>query len=100
MTISAALFQPHVGTAFSVLQAPGQTPNPQFTLSLDEVTAEPVSHPGHQAFSLFFASDASFMLQQGTYFLQHATLAEQPIFLVPIARTADGFRYQAYFNLG
>ncbi|SFP95290.1 hypothetical protein [Ralstonia sp. NFACC01] len=100
MTISAELFQPHVGTAFSVLQAPGGAHDPQFTLNLDKVTAEPAPRPGQRVFSLFFASDASFMLQQGTYFLQHATLPEQPVFLVPIARTAEGFCYQACFNIG
>ncbi|CAJ0822207.1 MULTISPECIES: hypothetical protein [Ralstonia] len=100
MTISAELFQPHVGTAFSVLQEPGQTPNPQFTLRLDEVTAAPAARPGQQAFSLFFAGDSSFTLQQGTYFLQHDSLPEQAIFLVPIERNAEGFRYQACFNLG
>jgi len=97
MTISADLFQPHVGTAFSVLQQPGQTPDPQFTLHLDEVATAPA---GQQTFSLFFASDTSFTLQQGTYFLQHDTLPEQAIFLVPIERNAEGFRYQACFNLG
>mgnify|MGYP003335596290 CR=1 FL=1 len=98
MTLSAELFQPHVGTTFSVLQEPGQTPNPQFTLRLDEVTT-PVTRPGQRAFSLFFAGDASFTLQQGTYFLQHDALPEQAIFLVPVARTTEGFRYQACFNL-
>jgi hypothetical protein len=98
MTLSAELFQPHVGTAFSVRQEPGQIPNPQFTLRLNEVTT-PAARPGQQAFSLFFTGDASFTLQQGTYFLQHDTLEEQPMFLVPIARTTEGFRYQACFNL-
>lgn len=99
MTISAELFQPHVGTVFSVLQESGQTPNPHFTLHLEEVTADSAARPGQRVFSLFFAGHASFMLQQGTYFLQHDTLAEQPMFLVPVARTTEGFRYQACFNL-
>lgn len=99
MTTSVELFQPHVGTAFSVLTEEGQRPNPQFTLRLDEVTIAPFTRPGQQAFSLFFEGDASFTLQQGTYFLQHDTLAEQPMFLVPVARTTEGFRYQACFNL-
>ena len=81
-----------------MLQEPGQIPNPQFTLRLNEVTT-PAARPGQQAFSLFFTGDTSFTLRQGTYFLQHDTLAEQPMFLVPIARTAEGFRYQACFNL-
>lgn len=98
MTISAELFQPHVGTSFSVVLEPNQTPNPQFTLRLYEIST-PAIRPGQKAFSLLFEGDASFTLQQGTYFLQHDTLAEQPMFLVPIARTAEGFRYQACFNL-
>ncbi|CAJ0699777.1 MULTISPECIES: DUF6916 family protein [Ralstonia] len=99
MTISAELFQPHVGTAFSVTTVPGQAPDLPFTLRLDEVAISRFARPGQKAFSLLFEGDASFTLQQGTYFLQHDTLAEQPMFLVPIARTAEGFRYQACFNL-
>ncbi|MGN6261334.1 MAG: DUF6916 family protein [Ralstonia sp.] len=99
MTISAELFQLHVGTAFSVTTVPGQAPDRPFTLRLDEVAISRFARPGQKAFSLLFGGDASFTLQQGTYFLQHDTLPEQAIFLVPVERSADGFRYQACFNL-
>ncbi|AQW30232.1 DUF6916 family protein [Ralstonia syzygii subsp. celebesensis] len=99
MTVSAELFLPHVGTAFSVRRQAGEAADPPFTLRLDEVATAKTAHAGHRAFSLFFVGDAAFLLPQGTYFLQHAALPEQPMFLVPIAGPRDGYRYQACFNL-
>lgn len=98
MTVSAELFLPHVGTAFSVCRQAGEAADPPFTLRLDEVALAKAARAEGRAFSLFFVGDAAFLLQQGTYFLQHAVLPEQPIFLVPIAGSRDGYRYQACFN--
>ena len=99
MTVSAELFLPHVGTAFSVHNAEGDTSGPSFTLSLDEVTSATTAPARGRAFSLFFQGSSALLLQQGTYFLRHAVLPEQPMFLVPIAGSRDGYRYQACFNL-
>lgn len=99
MTVSAELFLPHVGTAFSVHSATAEAADTPFTLSLDEVTSAASGPADARAFSLFFQGDAAFLLQQGTYFLRHAVLPEQPMFLVPIAGSRDGYRYQACFNL-
>ncbi len=99
MTVSVELFLPHVGTPFSVHWQTGEAAEPPFTLRLDEVATAKAARAGHRAFSLFFEGDAAFLLQQGTYFLRHAVLPEQPMFLVPIAGSRDGYRYQACFNL-
>jgi len=99
MTVSAELFLPHVGTTFSVYSPTAEATDPPFTLSLDEVASAGPAPTGGRAFSLFFQGDAAFLLQQGTYFLRHAVLPEQPMFLVPVAGSRDGYRYQACFNL-
>ncbi|WP_439893440.1 DUF6916 family protein (plasmid) [Ralstonia sp. 25C] len=98
MTVSAELFLPHVGTAFFVHNAEGDASDPPFTLSLDEVASATTASAGGQAFSLFFQGRGVLLLQ-GTYFLRHAVLPEQLMFLVPIAGSRDGYRYQACFNL-
>ncbi|WP_426400423.1 DUF6916 family protein [Ralstonia sp. R-29] len=98
MTVSAELFLPHVGTAFSVHNAAGDASDPPFTLSLDEVASATTAPAGGRAFSLFFQGSGALLLQ-GTYFLRHAVLPEQPMFLVPVAGSRDGYRYQACFNL-
>ncbi|CEJ17997.1 MULTISPECIES: DUF6916 family protein [Ralstonia solanacearum species complex] len=99
MTVSAELFLPHIGTAFSVRWQADEAADPPITLRLDEVAIARTARADHRVFSLFFVGDAAFMLQQGTYFLRHAALPEQPMFLVPIAGASDGYRYQACFNL-
>lgn len=99
MTVSAELFLPHVGTAFSVHSPTAEATDTPFTLSLDQVTGIASAPAGSRTFSLFFQGDAAFMLQQGTYFVRHAVLPEQPMFLVPVAGSCDGYRYQACFNL-
>ncbi len=99
MTVSAELFLPHVGTAFFVHGPTAEATDTPFTLSLDEVAGVASTPAGGQTFSLFFQGDTAFLLQQGTYFLRHAVLPEQPMFLVPVAGSRDGYRYQACFNL-
>jgi hypothetical protein len=69
-----------------------------FELELVEVT-EPTMTASQTFFSLFFLGNGDFMLPQGTYRINHDQLGEMVIFLVPTAREADGFKYEAAFNL-
>ncbi|WP_035059347.1 DUF6916 family protein [Andreprevotia chitinilytica] len=95
MTLTVDLFRPHVSTPFIV-----QLPNQQRTeLVLEEVAEDAATHTGDRGFSLFFKGNASLLLPQATYELHHAQLAELAIFLVPVAKTEQGYRYQAYFNV-
>lgn len=95
MTFTAELFHPHVGTPFIVQLQSGQ----QTTLQLEEVKNNAGERASHHSFSLFFHSDIPFLLSQGTYCLNHAHLQELAMFLVPVAKTDQGYRYQACFNV-
>lgn len=66
-------------------------------LDLIEVTPG-VQSEGTERFSLVFRGSLNLALPQGTYRLEHERLGALDIFLVPIARAADGFRYEAVFN--
>lgn len=67
-------------------------------LELIEATA-PIVTSSQTYFSLYFRGDGNFALSQQTYRLEHEQLGELLIFLVPTARNADGFQYEAVFNL-
>ncbi len=69
-----------------------------FELELVEVT-EPTVTASQTFFSLFFLGNGDLLLPQGTYRMNHEQLGEMVIFLVPTAREADGFKYEAAFNL-
>jgi hypothetical protein len=49
-------------------------------------------------FSIVFRGGLGFLLPQRIHRLEHERLGEFDLFLVPIAREADGFRYEAIFN--
>jgi hypothetical protein len=87
------LFAKHVNTNF-VVQHP----------SLGDVTLELVhvselrETPRQRMYSLLFHGPLDRPLEQGGYPLSHAELGSAVLFLVPVAREADGFRYEAVFN--
>lgn len=49
-------------------------------------------------YSLVFRGPLEQPLQQGLHPISHEKMGEGGLFLVPIAREADGFRYEAVFN--
>jgi hypothetical protein len=49
-------------------------------------------------YSLIFRGTLEQPLQQGLYSLSHEKLEHGDLFIVPIAREADGFHYEAVFN--
>ena len=53
---------------------------------------------GMERFSAFFDGALESFLPQGMYLMQHESLGEFEIFLVPIAQNQNGFRYEAVFN--
>jgi hypothetical protein len=89
-------FSQHVGTPFQ--------------LSLDEQAIElklsavkgylagPNEQGGMERFSAFFDGPAAPHLQQSLYHLSHEQMGEFDIFLVPVAKVGEGFRYEAVFN--
>ncbi|MGF6212014.1 DUF6916 family protein [Comamonas sp. 4034] len=89
-------FQPHVGTVFVGLLADSEVP---FQL----VEVQPLQSSGgaqlyRQPFSLVFRNESAVLFPQQTYSMRHASMGDQAIFVVPVARDATGFLYQAVFN--
>ena len=73
----------------------------EIELKLAEVKAYPFGpneQSGMERFSVFFSGPLDILLAQNIYQLQHETMGEFEIFLVPIARNENGFRYEAVFN--
>jgi hypothetical protein len=66
-------------------------------LELIEVT-EIISSPGQEQFSLIFRGPLEYFFPQSIYHLEHEKMGELDIFIVPIARDQDCFRYEAVFN--
>ena len=86
-------FAPHVGTDFTATVTDAQS----IPLRLTEV------QPGQSnervlQFSLLFRGPLTPSLPQNTYHLAHGHLGEMDLFLVPVAREADGMMYQAVFS--
>jgi hypothetical protein len=66
----------------------------RLTLRLYEVSARPAP-AGYEQFSALFRGPGTPMLAQGTYRVVHPEFGELPLFIVPIAREADGVVYEA-----
>ncbi|HSS22802.1 MAG TPA: hypothetical protein VLL54_22200 [Pyrinomonadaceae bacterium] len=95
--LTEAEFSKHVNTKFQV-RTDSETP---IDLELDEVkgySSRYKEHDGMERFSIFFNGPKQPFLEQTTYTLEHEQMGEFEIFLVPIARRDDGFRYEAVFN--
>jgi hypothetical protein len=69
----------------------------QVELSLVEISD--TSTERMESFSLIFRGPLEKPFAQGTYDAEHAGLGRFPLFLVPVARDADGMRYEAVFNI-
>lgn len=90
-------FSAQLNTTFQVEALPAQT----VEIKLVEVLGASNGMPtvdGQERFGLYFTGPGDSFLQQQTYLMRHEQLGDLEIFLVPIAREADGFRYEAIFN--
>lgn len=68
-------------------------------LTLELVAAELQTSGGdRETFSLVFRGPLDPSLPQRIYAMEHSQLGLLSIFIVPIARQADGMRYEAVFN--
>jgi hypothetical protein len=90
--LTAALFQPHAGSLFSVNGVP--------PLKLAEVRSLAASAVSRRAaFALEFTAEHDGFLPQGTYLLQHDALGALEVFLVPLGPGPGSLmRYEAIFN--
>lgn len=90
-------FRRHLGTKFGVR---AEAPRP-IELELAEVkgyTPQAVEPGGMERFSLFFYGPGDVMLNQGTFTLDHPAMGELILFMVPVGRDPQGFRYEVVFN--
>ena len=84
----------------SIFRVRADTPRP-LELELVEVKgwqSQAAEQSGLERFSLFFTGPADIYLPQRSYSLEHEQLGVLDIFLVPVARTPEGLRYEAVFN--
>jgi hypothetical protein len=66
-------------------------------LELIEVV-EARSTSRQQQFSVFFRGPSEYLLPQATYHMEHEKMGEMDLFIVPVGREQEGFRYEAVFN--
>ncbi len=71
--------------------------SPEFSLKLTDVINR-TKTPQQEVFSLLFQGPAEYFVPQGIHKFEHKLLGGLEIFLVPIGRNNDGFRYEAVFN--
>lgn len=92
-------FSKHVNTKFRVKV---DSPSP---IELELVEVKPYANKdeaseqgGMERFSVFFSGPSDIFIQQGIYPLSHEQMGEFELFIVPLARNENGFRYEAVFN--
>lgn len=86
-------FAEHLNTKFHIpLQPSGAV-----ELELLEVVST-LSTPRQEQFSIFFRGPANIYLPQRIYHMQHDAMGELDLFIVPVGREPEGFRYEAVFN--
>ena len=86
-------FSEHLNTKFSIpLQPAGAV-----ELELIEVVST-LSTPRQEQFSVFFRGPGNILLPQMTYHMKHDAMGDIEIFIVPVGKAEDGFRYEAVFN--
>ncbi len=89
-------FEPHVGSGFAIVD----DGIPAMVLTLTEaktLRTQQLAEGERVPFALLFEGPAP-LLPQRIYRFDHETMGEQAIFIVPIAKVGDGFRYEAVFN--
>jgi hypothetical protein len=88
-------FRPRLGETFTAATEEGGSH--AFVLVSVDMFAGP-DDGGRTPFSLVFAEASQERIPQQTVTITHAEMGEFPLFVVPIAGDADGFRYEAVFT--
>lgn len=88
---------PHVGSTFRI-----NFPEGTVELKLTRVDHLREKHTSKRlfrdSFALQFLGPAGAFLPQGTYAMQHESLGELPIFIVPVGQEEEGVQYEAIFT--
>ena len=91
--ITRSTFAENMNSTFRLYYAPGQA----MQVELVELSGGR-SSPQQTVFSVVFRGSPDTVLSQGTYRMEHDTLAPFDLFLVPISRDKEGTYYEAVFN--
>ena len=96
-TFTAEEFRQHLGSKFGVRL---DTPRPVELelIGVKDYNPQANESAGMERFSLFFQGPDDIMLNQGTFTLDHPAMGELMLFIVPIGREPQGFRYEVVFN--
>ena len=92
---SLETFSPHVGDPFWILLQDGRV---ETRLAQAEAWGGAGEGRSRQPFSLLFVGPGRFVLPQQTYRVEHESLGEFDLFLVPLGPEGDGMRYEAVFT--
>lgn len=88
-------FAPHVGEEFRLRTDTGIV---ALTLRSVDGTGRRWDADGREAFSILFGGPREAMLPQAIYRLEHDSLDQLDIFLVPVGPDEAGQRYEAVFT--
>ena len=88
-----AAFSQHMHSTFN-LEHPDLGTIPLELVSVSELRET----PRQRMYSILFRGPLEMPFQQGSFPLQHEIMGRTILFLVPVAREADGFSYEAVFN--
>jgi hypothetical protein len=88
-------FLPHVGEPFWIRLSDGKV---ETRLLEAHPWGAASDGAARRPFSLVFVGPGRFMLPQRTYPVEHESLGEFDLFLVPIGPGGEGMRYEAVFT--
>jgi hypothetical protein len=91
--LTKAMFAENLQTTFQIQLTPTET----LELTLIELR-EGRSTARQEQFALLFLGPLAILLEQRMWPIQHATLGEFDLFLVPVGRDPQGMQYEAVFN--
>jgi hypothetical protein len=90
-------FSQHLNTKFRVRGA-AEGPVELELVQVKGYRPSPIEESGMERFSLFLQGPAEVLLPQNTYTLEHDEMGTHELFMVPVARNDQGFRYEIVFN--
>lgn len=94
--LTEAEFSRHLNTDFNLTF--GDEPLQLSLVAVKPYLPQANEQSGMERFSLFFDGPLDRYLPQRVYRLTHEAMGEIDIFLVPIEKKANAFRYEAVFN--
>lgn len=91
-------FAQHLNTKFRARAAEGAEPVELELVDVKGYSPGANEQDGMERFSLFLQGPAEAFLPQNTYALEHEQMGTHELFMVPVARNQQGFRYEIVFN--